>query len=70
MNSSPDIEPRVPMLKLSMKRTVLASKGTVVPPEVIRTNLVLFYNNKLELFEIRGEVDNLRLARLLLNGTV
>lgn len=53
MNSSPDIEPRVPMLKLSMKRTVLASNGTVVPPDVIRTNLVLFYSDKLELFEIR-----------------
>lgn len=29
-----DIAPRVPALKLSIKRTQLRSSGTVVPPEV------------------------------------
>ena len=35
---SHDAAPRVPVLKLSMNRTVFCSKGTVVPPEVINTN--------------------------------
>lgn len=34
---SADVAPRVPALKLSMKRTVCFSSGTVVPPEVTRT---------------------------------
>ena len=33
-NSSADRAPRVPPLKLSMKRTQFLSNGTVVPPEV------------------------------------
>ncbi|KAH9437019.1 hypothetical protein MCOR02_000680 [Pyricularia oryzae] len=34
---SAEVAPRVPALKLSMKRTVWRSRGTVVPPEVTST---------------------------------
>lgn len=36
-NSSAESAPRVPPLKLSMKRTQCLSSGTVVPPEVTQT---------------------------------
>jgi hypothetical protein len=36
---SADADPLVPAEKLSKKRTVFASKGTVVPPDVINTIL-------------------------------
>jgi len=34
---SADVAPRVPAEKLSTKRTIWFSRGTVVPPEVTRT---------------------------------
>lgn len=43
MKYSADAEPRVPMLKLSMNRTVFSSRGTVVPPEVTKTILLLCF---------------------------
>lgn len=38
-NASADSAPRVPLLKLSMNRTQLRSRGTVVPPDVTHTIL-------------------------------
>lgn len=37
-----DAAPLEPELKLSMKRTHRCSKGTVVPPDVTHTILVIF----------------------------
>jgi hypothetical protein len=37
MPYSAEVLPLSPVLKLSMKRTVFFSKGTVVPPEVTNT---------------------------------
>jgi hypothetical protein len=45
MKCSAEAEPLVPWLKLSINRTVFSSSGTVVPPDVMKTNLLLFLRN-------------------------
>ena len=38
---STELAPRFPLLKLSMKRTVLDSRGTVVPPDYLEESEIL-----------------------------